>query len=181
MQNELNHGQWQQIPNAGYDLYDAEQHKDYAERYVQTYIGRMLVTFATRTHFVESVRYALFGIRKSIGRDVRSLISRQQRLCGALFFSLNLSLTLVPKRIRFDLLSLWLSGHFNRLHSIYYSSFQRSNWILYVSFGMPHHQKNDRVDFVTETDGCLIFSSSTSQIFPVLPLLSPTVVSFRCE
>lgn len=68
MQNELNHRQRQQIPNAGYDLYDAEHHEDHAERYVQTYIGGMFVAFATRTHVYRIVSLGLiliiiFGIR----------------------------------------------------------------------------------------------------------------------
>lgn len=47
-------------------MYDAEQHEDHAKRYVQTYIGRMFVAFATRTHDYRVVSLGviiIFGIR----------------------------------------------------------------------------------------------------------------------
>lgn len=124
MQNELDHRQRQQIPNAGYDLYDAEQHEDHAKRHVQAYIGRMFVAFAARTHVYRVGSLGLiiiFGIRN------RWQVNRARRAFLDPLVRLSLSLSFSPKKSRFDSASLWLSGHFNRLHSIYYSSFQRSN------------------------------------------------------
>lgn len=106
--------------------------------------------------FIESVRYALFSTRNrwQVNWAWRTFLDNLMQyalfLCRSPFSR--------PTKIRYDLPTRygWVDTSIDP-HSIYDSAFQRSNWILYVSFGMPHHQKNDRVDFVTEIDGCFYF------------------------